>query len=251
MTPDNPILAELQGISPALALAPRQLPYAVPVGYFESLPGLILNRVKFTDHPMEELTSLSPLLAGVSKKLPYRLPEGYFEQITDEINAGVSAIEQTKEVLETLHPVLEAARFSNPYRVPENYFEELPAILLEKIPQPGRLISISQRWFRFAVAASLAGCIAIAGWLYYGQSSTYNTVNGSLAVQLEQEISQLSDQAIFEFADSTQAIFYGSTANNEEEINASDMHIMLEEVSDDALQQYLSDQPGKPLQQTN
>lgn len=244
MKPDNTILSELRDISPYLAGLPRQVPYAAPLGYFENLPGILLQKAKLPEEPGLELQGLSPLLAGISKKSPFRAPEGYFGQIAEEVTAGVSAIEQTREVLESLHPLLETARKINPYRVPDQYFDEFPAIVLEKRPKPGKIIGIGKKWFSYAAAAAIIGLVAIAGWLYRPQGMQPVDNNG-LSLQLEKEMNQLSDEVIFNFADSTRQLFNGSTANNDEDFNDLDMHILLEEVSDGALQQYLKEQPGK------
>jgi hypothetical protein len=247
MTPDKNIITELQGISPLLAASSRQLPYAVPAGYFDQLPVLILQKLKMAEDPDEELKVLSPLLAGMSKKLPFSVPGRYFEQVTSEASAGISAITQTNEVLENLHPLLESVRKINPYQVPENYFDELPAILLEKKPQPAKLISFSRKWITYSVAAAIIGLLVLAGWLYKPTVIKPVDANNGLVIQLEQDMNQLSDEAFLEFADSTQVLFNGSTANNDDELNDSDMHVLLEEVSDGALQQYLKEQPGKAI----
>jgi hypothetical protein len=39
----------------------------------------------------------------------------------------------------------------------------------------------------------------------------------------------------------------GSTASSADDLDPSDIHVLFEEVSDEALQQYLKEQPGKPL----
>jgi len=245
MTPDKNIVPELKGISEYLAGLNRQLPYAAPVGYFEQLPAIILDMAKKSEDPQQELAGLSPLLAGLSKKSPFSAPEGYFDQVPEEVNAGVSAIEQTREVLESLHPMLERARKINPYQVPDQYFEELPAIILGKRPQVAKLLRFSPKWVRYAAAAAIIGFIALAGWLYKPTTSKIPEDNSALTFRLEQEINQLPDAAIFDYADSAESLFNGSTANNDDELNDSDMHLLLEEVSDGALQQYLKDQPGK------
>lgn len=245
MTPDNNIFPELKGISEYLAGLNRQLPYAAPVGYFEQLPAIILEMAKKSEDPQQELAALSPLLAGLSKKSPFSTPEGYFDQVSDEVNAGVSGIEQTREVLESLHPLLEGVRSVNPYKVPDNYFEELPAIIAGNRPQEAKLVQFGRKWFTYAAAAAIIGLVALAGWLYQPSSVKFPEDTGALTFSLEQEINQLPDAAIFDYADSTASLFNGSTANNDDELNESDMHILLEEVSDGALQQYLKDQPGK------
>jgi hypothetical protein len=247
MTPDNQIFAELQGISSFLAGIPRRSPYAAPVGYFDQLPQLMLQKIQSADNPQQELAALSPLLAGLSKKSPFTAPDGYFNQVPGEIAEGVSAIEQTNEVPESLHPMLVAARHINPYRVPENYFEQLPALVLQKRPVTGKLIGINKTWLKYAAAAAVIGFVALAGWLYQPKPVVIDTPKSGkeLSTEVAIEMNQLSDEAFVEFADSTQLLYNGSTAINDYDDNALDMHVLLEEVSDGALQQYLGEEPAK------
>lgn len=256
MNPENPIRAELAAWGSPLAELPRQLPYAAPLGYFESLPEILLNRIQGSsadDPPAAELEVISPLLAGISRKMPYQLPEGYFQEVPKEAEAGVSALEQAREALEDLHPLLTAAKGLNPYKVPELYFEEFPALMLEKTQRPAKVIGINRRWIRYMAAAALTGLVVLTGWLYTNQHSS-STNNGNhlaaisgLPLELQQAFDQISDEAILSFADSTEILTIGSTASSADELDPSDIHVLFEEVSDDALQQYLKEQPGKPL----
>jgi hypothetical protein len=253
MNPENPIRAELAAWGSPLAEMPGQLPYAAPVGYFDTLPEILLKRVQGTEEPAAELASISPLLAGLSRKMPYQLPEGYFHQVPEELQAGISALEQAKEALEDLHPILTAAKGLNPYRVPEQYFEEFPALMLEKTRTPATIIGINRSWVRYMAAAALTGLILLAGWLYTRQQTlpaidgNQVAANTGLPADLKQAFNQISDEAIMNYADSTEILSIGSTASSTDELDPSDIHVLFEEVSDDALQQYLKEQPGKPL----
>src|SRR5690348_12170647 len=100
MTPGKNILSELKSLSPYLAGLARQLPYAAPPGYFEQLPGTLLQKAKQPDDPKQELKELSVLLASLPKKSPFSIPDDYFNQVPEELTAGISAIEEAKEVLE-------------------------------------------------------------------------------------------------------------------------------------------------------
>ena len=54
----------------------------VPDGYFESLPGNILNKIHALDNDVTtELNEISPLLAGIENKETYKVPQGYFDEL--------------------------------------------------------------------------------------------------------------------------------------------------------------------------
>lgn len=256
MNPENPIRAELAAWGSPLAEAPGQLPYAAPLGYFETLPDILLSRVRAqfaTDLPAAELEAISPLLAGLSRKMPYQLPDSYFQRVPDELEAGISALAQAREALEDLHPILTAAKGLNPYQVPAQYFEEFPALMLEKMRIPAKVIGISRRWIRYMAAAALTGLVVLAGWIYTSQQASRSDKGNQLAgntvlpADLKQAFDQISDEAIINFADSTEMLTIGSTASSADDLDPSDIHVLFEEVSDEALQQYLKEQPGKTL----
>src|SRR5690606_25902048 len=52
-------------------------------GYFDSLPGIVMSRIKAeaAESAEEEMQVISPLLAGLPKKPVYSVPEGYFENL--------------------------------------------------------------------------------------------------------------------------------------------------------------------------
>jgi hypothetical protein len=57
-------------------------PYQAPRGYFENLPALMISRIKADNQSVDnELSSLSPLLQGIGKKMPYTVPDNYFEKM--------------------------------------------------------------------------------------------------------------------------------------------------------------------------
>lgn len=82
----NDILQELMENAPELARISPVMPYKVPAGYFEELPGLILLRIRTMgiNTPDEELKAISPLLAGLKKEMPYRVPQEYFENLVPQ-----------------------------------------------------------------------------------------------------------------------------------------------------------------------
>jgi hypothetical protein len=65
-----------------LASLPKEIPYQVPVGYFDGLEERMMEVIR--NHPdyqtgKEELESISPLLSSLNKRPVYSVPQGYFE----------------------------------------------------------------------------------------------------------------------------------------------------------------------------
>jgi len=118
---------ELQLLSPLLTQINREIPFTVPVGYFDGLEEKLMQGIReHADYQTsgEELASLSPMLGSISKKTPYTVPAGYFENLRN----GMMEKEDKKEEV--------------------------------------RVISITRKkWFRFAAAAVLCAFIAISGWI--------------------------------------------------------------------------------------
>lgn len=249
MKRNKTILEELGEISSLVAELPPALPFQVPEGYFESLPEKILARVHAleTGDPATELKALSPLVAGLPKRSPFSVPEGYFDKVPDETKAGLSGILQANDILEDLPgPLLESLRNVNVYTVPENYFEAFPRQVLNIVKSKGRVINITGKWLRYAAAAAVIGLIAVAVWFVFSPKNV-NPGENTIVKQTERGIDKLSDEAILEFADPTTMLYYGSTVSTGDDLNDENMHYLFGNVSDEALQQYLADQPNKAL----
>jgi hypothetical protein len=56
------------------------MPYAVPTGYFETLAGQVLGRIR-QEEVDDELASLAPGLLKTSRQTPYALPTDYFKSV--------------------------------------------------------------------------------------------------------------------------------------------------------------------------
>ena len=196
MAPKKDILQELNDIAPGLANIGTAMPYNVPAGYFDELPGLILMRIK-TMHatPGEELQMLSPLLGGLKKEMPFKVPEGYFESLT-------------------------------------------PAQLKKETPV--RSISFGKRIFRYAAAAVVAGLVATTVWFTLNKPATKNTVAMTTVDSVSsKDLSNISDSEMESFLDGNITITYESS-NSSNDIKAEDIKLMLAEVPDKELENYLN-----------
>jgi hypothetical protein len=171
--------------------------YTVPQGYFENFAASVLQRLNSNStSAVEELENLSPILAGISKKMPFMIPEGYFNAAAEDVSEWV------KE--EEIPEFLKAGK-RMPYEVPVGYFENLPGVLLKKIsPKEAKVISISasRRWMRYAVAAMVAGVIAVSSVLYFGKDKSVDPTSDSYS-WVEKNLKNISDKELEEFINTT------------------------------------------------
>ncbi|MEP6748744.1 MAG: hypothetical protein ABJB86_13525 [Bacteroidota bacterium] len=128
-------LEEKAGTDPVLNINKDNV-YQVPENYFESLAENILNRIKAQENDAkDELELLSPLLGKIGKKTPFTSPENYFTDFSENVMAGVKAVEFVNEELENLSPTMLELKSKQVYEVPEGYFDTNPAIILDKAKQ--------------------------------------------------------------------------------------------------------------------
>lgn len=65
-------------------MKPKEHNQTVPEGYFESLPGLIMARIR-KEECARELKELSPLLYSLQGENVFTVPRGYFEGLAEQI----------------------------------------------------------------------------------------------------------------------------------------------------------------------
>ncbi len=227
-------------------------PYLVPQGYFDGLASNILQRVK-TDHlsAKEELESLSPLLSKLDKKTPLTIPVDYFENLTGGMLGGMKVIEDVHEELEILSPLLSTLKAVNVYEVPADYFETLPAKMLNKARerQPARVVSMTfrKKAVRYAAAAVVVAVIFTAGLLFMNRqnsvpSDTLVQNDAVIEKQTQSNVEGLSDDELVNFLDNQTAplpdiLSAAATA----EIDSEDVKMMLADIPDAELRQYLEE----------
>ena len=196
MSPESTIYQELLQTAPTLLACKRDMPFQVPVGYFDQLPATILNR----------LTSITSASLG-------DVPAGYFEQLPNDVLHRIRQLEQDQQVqLEdpTLSPLLASLRGQMPYQVPEGYFsalqtherlsqgkqmpyhipdqyfEQLPHRVLTRVDETttARVVAMKQRSFtRWMQAAAAVLVFALAGIGVYRYTQQPNATAGTIAVQ--------------------------------------------------------------------
>ena len=223
----------------------RLNPYQAPQGYFDSLPATMLNRIKADEAPnaAEELELLSPLLKQIGKKTPFSTPAGYFSELTENAMAGAQAIDFVNGALENLSPLMASLQHQQVYEAPAGYFEQLPAQLLKaaKAQQPAKVVSMNvrRRVIQYAAAAVVAGVLFVAGWMYFGKSTT---TDPGVAPVVAGKLDKISDEVLENYIENQTILPAESTVTDNSgnaEIDAKDMKEMLADISDEDLQQYI------------
>ena len=193
MNTANAITEELNSLGSSLAGLPRVMPYSVPVGYFESLPGEILNTTNEAD-----------LTPNWSKTHSFSTPDGYFEGLTDNILSAVKA-----------EHIVSVSSKENPYSVPAGYFETLPAQALhaakkaDTAAKKNKRISLGRNSFgqiRWAAAAVLLICISFGGYFTF-----FNPASNT-----ENMLANVPNNEIQDYLQHTYIVDVSRIVNNEE-----------------------------------
>ena len=148
----NEITEELNNMGSSLAGISRAMPYSVPAGYFNDLPGRT-HRMAVQNEEALPVWGKAP---------SFSTPEGYFEGLTanimNTIKAEHSPAFTTREM---------------PYSVPAGYFETFPARALQAakkatpVKKHATQIPLGRnsiRQIRWAAAAVLLICIGFGGY---------------------------------------------------------------------------------------
>jgi len=222
------ILNELKDLNSSLPAQNTPHLYMVPDGYFEGLAATILAKIKEEDNlsVAEELSQISPLLAGLSRNMPYTVPQNYFE--ADDLSFI------TEE--EKLPGYLANLERSMPMEVPEAYFETLPQIILARVSETkARVVSISKRWMRIAAAATIAGVIALSGYVYFNSKNNISVDNPQWVAKKLKNVDTKELDAFIQMTDVTVANTKAPA------VNAAELKTLLQDVSNEELEIFLEE----------
>jgi hypothetical protein len=218
---------------------PSENPYTVSQTYFEELPDIILEKINI--HENIHLT-------GTYKSNVYSVPDNYFNNLAGNIlnKIKTSAIDSVQQELEEIAPLLSKLPKTNVYAVPQNYFSELDPLAganNNDINPSVKIISIgrnARKWINYAVAACIAAVLFGGGYLYlFNRNSGGEAISPVANMDVEKEISILSDNEIANYLkDNTNTAVYTSMGTEEEQ-QQIDMQNLLQNVSDEEIQQYL------------
>lgn len=140
--------------APGLAVAPKQMPYMLPDGYFNVFPETML--LKLAPAPVQEV------------------PAGYFDDFAANMLKKVHMLSVQQE-LEGIAPHLNTIGKTMPFEVPERYFETWEPALPKTEQETAKVVPMkSSGWKTWAVAASVVATVGI-GWLLWGNQDQPTT----------------------------------------------------------------------------
>ncbi len=209
MTRNTDILNELMQISPLVAGISRQMPYALPGGYFETLDGVITARVAAGGN--EENSFLT--VAG--KTIPQDVPAGYFNSLADSILEKLKTgnSQSVSDELKNLSPALAAISKENIYHAPAGYFENLSGLITGTVTggAEAKIVSIFSRkvWMRLAAAAVVIGVIAFGINFFFSQPKQLDSFvedglkNYNTEKNLNDALAQVNTDDIYNYLQAT------------------------------------------------
>ena len=197
------------------------------------------NRTAIKDE-LNELNSLLPLEKGPEV---YSVPAGYFEGFAESVvqRLKIDSLSSSEE-LEEIAPFLASLPKEMPFSVPDGYFESLPGIILKKVsPREAKVIPISssRKWMRYAVAAMVAGIIAVSSVLYFGNNNQAIDPASESYEWVATNLKNVPNKELDEFINTTY-ISSSALANT----NASDkteVRKLLKDISDSEINKFLEE----------
>ena len=231
------IQEELESLKSHLPYQIEEPVFTVPDGYFANFAASVFSRIK-EEVPIsatDELKTLSPALSSIKKEMPYSLPEHYFSTLHN----GIPLLIREEEI----PPLLANHNKRMPFEVPEAYFINLPGVLISKITKPSaKIISISRNWMKMAVAAMVAGIIAVSAIFYLNDKSSVIDPVKQPAQWVAKNLEGVSNQTLDEFIKTAD---YNASENIAKAPNhITEVRSMLNEVSDSELDAFLAAVPA-------
>jgi len=233
MNNHNDIAEELNAWNSPLAGMPREMPFQLPVGYFDTL----------TDHVLS-LRAIENGLLPEAVNPPFVIPENYFEKNPDAVMSRIEA-----EMLSGLPKV-------NPFATPEHYFDILPANVMAAIqgeaenapveykPIRGRKLNFwgSLRW---AAAAILISSIGVGSYkMIYPAHPT-----------AERRISRISTDTIGAFVQANLDEFDADMLENNvvaaKTVHQDEYHSQIDRIDKNEIIQYLNETGWGEKTETN
>lgn len=253
---------ELLGLSPAVANLSARMPFHVPEGYFDLFPERMLHLLR-AEHALDsETINTSVFDAKMGISGPFMVPDGYFDDLSGNILAKIreNDADSVNAELERISPLLARSNRKNPFSVPAGYFENLniQASIITGEKQPARVISMGGRkkWLNYAAAAVITGLLAGAIYLYSSMSGDNMPASDQPLARVEKtekDSIQVSPEALSNFLDQTDGLVESEVFEMDVDsigqnlaildINETDIRAALQDLPDDAISQYMADNP--------
>ncbi|MBL0881823.1 MAG: hypothetical protein IBJ16_00505 [Chitinophagaceae bacterium] len=226
------IRIELTSIVSSAIAWPIAVPYKVPVGYFDALSEMILERI--------------------GTRLPHKVhvfevPMNYFEQLPDAILQAVRHADVNDE-LQQIAPFLQSIPKTNPYQRKITPVLDIEAIMDRKAESDsGKVIAMpatrKNLWMRYVAAAVMIGVLVTVAFIYNGNQSMQLVNTDQYAkMDVSNEISKLSEDELTNYLSSAEKLMI-AVADRETLLidELPDVNDHLDYMSDDELDQYLQE----------
>jgi hypothetical protein len=262
MKKDRDIIQELKELSPTLAENRVDSPFSLPAGYFSNFADSLLEKIRdIIDSDQVKKEHSAGLIPDPGRSMPYTVPAGYFKTFPAAVLSLVNNEENAGAELERLSPLLSRMDKKQPFEIPAGYFEQLkfnPATPQTSQKAPVIRLNPYRNRTYWAAAAVLTGFIALATWFSFNRDSQTGNGSDPMAENVETrspDTLRISDAAIEDFlvsgtgewpdlpADSV-GILQEDNGLALVEINEGNISQFLSQLPDDAVSQYLADDPG-------
>jgi len=225
--PNKDIIQELSDLGSNLGNISKNI-YSVPPGYFDGFSEQLLGFIK-----------ASETLSSLPKEMPFNVPAGYFDQLDEKIMEIIRRhpdYQTSQEELESISPLLSSISKRPVYSVPGGYFENFTPGVDEKRT---RVVSITARkWFRYAVAAVIAGVILMAGLIAF--NNDHKDPASKTLAKFEKEVKKINDvkstENLIDFMDA--GLNEKELARNNTGVKIDDVQLLLKDVSMDELKDF-------------
>jgi len=225
--PNKDIIQELSDLGSNLGNISKNI-YSVPPGYFDGFSEQLLGFIK-----------ASETLSSLPKEMPFNVPAGYFDQLDEKIMEIIRRhpdYQTSQEELESISPLLSSISKRPVYSVPGGYFENFTPGVDEKRT---RVVSITARkWFRYAVAAVIAGVILMAGLIAF--NNDHKDPASKTLAKFEKEVKKINDvkstENLIDFMDA--GLNAKEMARNNTGVKIDDVQLLLKDVSMDELKDF-------------
>jgi hypothetical protein len=204
-------------------------PYRAPAGYFDALPGMVLEQVR---------TEAFLQSAGAGT---YQTPPGYFDGLAANVLGKIKAGEQFNEAraeLAEMAPLLDGISRENIYKVPAGYFAGAD-FAAKAMHKEGKVITlrIARKWMQYAAAAVMAGILVSGAFLFTNDKPGNEIENG-----VSSEFNKVSEADLEKYLENPEHFVAAPAATSlATEADLAVVKTNIQNLSDEELNQYLKE----------
>ncbi len=240
MKVDNPniLLTELREISPVLAEIKNVNIFSVPPSYFNNLAEDIIQNINQVYTRVNNFSSVTP----------YKVEEKYFDNLSNSILIKIrNQKKESSEVVDELNsiaPLLNTINKAPLFSLPKGYFEDFKVVPKSFIKPKAKLVTITQNFSRYSVAAVITALMVVAVYVITGKIDKGSEAQ---AVNVKSAVQNLRDEEIIEFLRKHSSLSNTKDVSSQRKSPAPQFYESLKQMTDEEIQQYLQEnsEPGE------